>query len=343
MVKRIAPPVAGLILFALALGANSAYAVDACKNRGELDVLYCDANGDMVADSPADPKKWKNPSTIVFTYTPVEDPAVYENIFKPFTTYLGQCLNKKVVFYQVQSNAAEIEAMRSGRLHVGGFSTGPTAFAVNLAGAVPFAVKGTEKEFQGYNLIMIVKTNSPYQKLADLKGKKVAHTSPSSNSGNLAPRALFPTEGLVPDKDYKVIYSGKHDQSILGVNSGDYDAAPVASDVFTRLAHRGQVKELDFRILYRSQKFPTSSFAYAHDLDPKLVDKMLGCFYEYRFPPEMQKAFEGADRFFPINYKTTWEVVRAVAKGSGEGFDRAAYEKETAREAAEAAKAAKKK
>jgi phosphonate transport system substrate-binding protein len=42
----------------------------------------------MVADVPTDPKKWRNPSTIVFTYTPVEDPAVYENIFKPFTTYL---------------------------------------------------------------------------------------------------------------------------------------------------------------------------------------------------------------------------------------------------------------
>ena len=136
------------------------------------------------------------------------------------------------MFYQVQSNAAEIEAMRSGRLHVAGFSTGPTAFAVNLAGAIPFAVKGYEKEFQGYNLIVIVKASSPYQKLADLKGKKVAHTSPSSNSGNLAPRALFPAEGLVPDKDYKVVYSGKHDQSVLGVNSGDYDAAPVASDVF---------------------------------------------------------------------------------------------------------------
>ena len=73
------------------------------------------------------------------------------------------------------------------------------------------------------------------------------------------------------------------------------------------------------------------------DLDPKLVDKMLTCFYDYRFPPEMQKAFDGADRFFPINYKTNWEVVRAVAKGSGGGFDKAAYDKETAREAAEAA------
>jgi phosphonate transport system substrate-binding protein len=331
-----------LALFLFALGgaalAIPALAADACKNRGELDVMYCDANDDLVADPPTDPKKLKNPSTIVFTYTPVEDPAVYENIFKPFTTYLSKCIDKKVVFYQVQSNAAEIEAMRSGRLHVGGFSTGPTAFAVNLAGAVPFAVKGTAKEFQGYNLIVVVKSSSPYQKLADLKGKKVAHTAPSSNSGHLAPLALFPAQGLAPDKDYKIIFSGKHDQSVMGVNSGDYDAAAVASDVFKRMVERGQVKEADFRIIYRSQKFPTSSFAYAHDLDPKLVDRMLTCFYDYRFSPEMQKAFDGADRFFPINYKTTWEVVRAVAKGSGQGFDKATYEKETAREAAEAAK-----
>jgi phosphonate transport system substrate-binding protein len=328
---------------AFALGtAAPVFAADACANRGELDSMYCDANRDMVADAPTDAKRWKNPSTIVFTYTPVEDPAVYESVFKPFTTHLAQCLDKKVVFYQVQSNAAEIEAMRSGRLHVGGFSTGPTAFAVNLAGAVPFAVKGNANEFQGYNLIVIVKANSPYQKLADLKGRKVAHTSPSSNSGHLAPLALFPKEGLAPDKDYKVLFSGKHDQSVMGVNSGDYEAAAVASDVFHRMAERGQVKEADFRVIYRSQKFPTSSFAYAHDLDPKLVDRMLGCFYDYRFPPEMKKAFDGADRFFPINYKTTWEVVRAVATGSGQGFDKASYDKESKREA-EAAAAAKKK
>jgi phosphonate transport system substrate-binding protein len=338
-IRWLVPLIVALAGLCAALPASAA---DPCKNRGELDTMYCDANNDMVADAPTDPKKWKNPSTIVFTYTPVEDPAVYENIFKPFTTALAKCLDKKVVFYQVQSNAAEIEAMRSGRLHVGGFSTGPTAFAVNLAGAVPFAVKGDAKGFQGYNLIVIVKANSPYQKLSDLKGKKVAHTSPSSNSGNLAPLALFPSQGLTPDKDYKILFSGKHDQSVMGVNSGDYDAAAVASDVFHRMAERGQVKEADFRIIYRSQKFPTSSFAYAHDLDPKLVDKMLSCFYDYRFPPEMVKAFDGADRFFPINYKTTWEVVREVAKGSGGSFDKATYDKETAREAAEAAAKKKK-
>jgi len=246
------------------------------------------------------------------------------------------------VFYQVQSNAAEIEAMRSGRLHVGGFSTGPTNFAVNLAGAVPFAVKGDAKEWQGYQLWLIVKKDSPLQKVTDLKGKKVAHVQPSSNSGNLAPRALFPALGLVPDKDYKVLYSGKHDNSVMGVNSGDYDAAPVASDVFKRMAERGQVKEADFRVIWKSQTFPTSSFAYAHDLEPKLRDTMLKCFYEYRFPAEMQKAFGGADRFFPITFQKDWAIVRNVAEGSGEKFNKAAFDalakKETealARKAAE--------
>ncbi len=308
-----------------------------CKNRGDLDAMYCDENKDLVADTPKDAKKLKNPGTIVFTYTPVEDPAVYEKVFSPFTEALGKCLSKKVVFYQVQSNAAEIEAMRSGRLHVGGFSTGPTAFAVNLAGAVPFAVKGDAKEFQGYNLIVIVKKTSAFMKLADLKNKKVAHTAPSSNSGHMAPMSLFPAEGLAPEKDYKILFSGKHDQSVMGVNSGDYDAAAVASDVFYRMAGRGQVKEDDFRVIYKSQKFPTSSFAYAHDLEPALAQKLVKCFYDYRFPPEMQKAFDGADRFFPVTFQKDWEVVRKVAEGSGEAFNRSNYDKQTAREA-EAAK-----
>jgi len=328
---------------ALSLATVQALAQEACANRGDLDALYCDENRDLVADTPKDAKKQKNPSTLVFTYTPVEDPAVYENVFKPFTDYLSKCTAKRVVFYQVQSNAAEIEAMRSGRLHVGGFSTGPTNYAVNLAGAVPFAVKGTAAELQGYQLIFVVKKDSPYQKLADLKGRKVAHVQPSSNSGNLAPRVLFPKEGLVPDQDYKVLYSGKHDQTVMGVLSGDFDGGPVASDVFRRMIERGQVKADDFRIIYRSHTFPTSSFAYAHDLEPKLRDTLLKCFYDFRFTAEMQKAFDGADRFFPINYKEQWAVVRQVAEGSGEKFNKAAYDNLQKREAEAAAKKAQKK
>ena len=42
----------------------------------------------------------------------------------------------------------------------------------------------------------------------------------------------------------------------------------------------------------------------------------------------MQKAFGGADRFFPINYQKDWAVVRKVAEERAQPFNRAAYEKE---------------
>jgi phosphonate transport system substrate-binding protein len=318
-----------LIVAACALPAI-AMAKDDCPNRGDMDPQYCDANHDLVADTPTDPKELKTPGTLVFTFTPVEDPAVYDKIFKPFTHYLTQCTSKKVMFFQVQSNAAEIEAMRSGRLHVGGFSPGPTNFAVNIAGAVPFAVIGDASGYQGYSLIVIVKKDSAIEKMTDLRGKKMAHTSPSSNSGHMAPVALFPKEGINPGKDYKITFSGKHDQSILGVNSGDYDAAAVASDVFDRMAERGVIKADNFRVIYRSEKFPTQGFSYAHDLEPVFRNKMLKCFYDYRFTDELKKAFSGADRFYPVNFKKDFALVRHVAETAGETFSRAAYEKQQA-------------
>src|SRR5262245_33303701 len=304
-----------------------------CKNRGQLDTLYCDDNNDLVADAPTDPRKWKDPATLVFAYTPVEDPAVYLNVFRPFTEHLGKCTGKRVVYYPVQSNSAQIEAMRSGRLHVGGFSTGPTGFAVNLAGAVPFAIKGTEKELQGYHLIAIVRANSSYQKLSELKGKRIAHTSPSSNSGNLAPRVLFPPQGLTPDVDYVPLMSGGHDKSAVGVENGNYDMAAVASDVVARTAARGTVKEANFRTIYKSPLFPTSSFAYAHDLKPELAKKVQSCFFAFRFPPTMSKEFEGNDRFLPVTYKEHWGVVREIAEKTGSPFNRRSYDAEAKREA----------
>ncbi|WP_205750398.1 phosphate/phosphite/phosphonate ABC transporter substrate-binding protein [Diaphorobacter sp. HDW4B] len=311
---------------ALAAASAASFAQDNCANRGDLDSQFCDANKDLVADTPTDAKKLKDPSTLVFAFTPVEDPSIYEKLFRPFMGHLSQCVGKKVVFFPVQSNAAQIEAMRSGRLHIAAFSPGPVNFAVNLAGAVPFAIRGNDQGPVGMNLKMIVQKGSSYQKLDDLKGKRIAHTSPSSNSGNLAPRALFPKLGITPDKDYKVVYSGKHDQSILGVKTGDYDAAPVASDVLQHMTDRGVVGKDDFRVLYTSEMFPTDAYAFAYNLAPALQEKIKGCFFDYKVPAEMAKGL-GGDRFLPITYKKDWQLVRDVAQASGESFTREAFDK----------------
>src|SRR3546814_4825384 len=100
---------------AMMLPATSAVAAE-CNQRGTLANIYCDENGDLVADTPKDPKKLLNPDTLVFAYTPVEDPAIYADIWKPFIEHLKKVTGKDVRFFAVQSNAAEIEEI--GRAHV---------------------------------------------------------------------------------------------------------------------------------------------------------------------------------------------------------------------------------
>jgi len=154
---------------------------------------------------------------------------------------------------------------------------------------------------------------------------------------------LFPDQGLSADTDYKPLMSGGHDKSLLGVVSGDYDMGAVAGDVYERMIVRGTIKKEDVRVIYRSAPFPTSSFAYSYDLEPVLAEKIKKCFYDYRFPPEMTKEFNGDDRFFPITYKKDWEVIRTVAEASGTPYNKAQYEKETEAEKAAQAKAAQEK
>ena len=328
------------LTIAAILAAASPALAQECANRGQLDSAYCDANNDLVADTPTDPSRLKDPATLIFAYSPVENPAVYQTVYQPFMDHLASCTGKRIVYYPVQNNAAQIEAMRSGRLHISGFATGVVGFAVNLAGAVPFAVIGSEKGVSGYKLFALVKTESAYKALPDLKGKKVAHTSPSSNSGNLAPRVFFPDLGLKPDEDYKPFMSGGHDKSVMGVASGDYDMAPVASDVYERMVARGAVKADALRVIWQSETFPTSSWSIPHDLKPDLAKKITACFMDYKWHDGLKKEYAGEDRFLPMTYRETWKPIRDVAEKSGTPYNKAAFDAQVKREAEAAAKKA---
>ena len=317
--------VAVLVLVGVGLAAQPAKAD--CP-RGNLDVGFCDENGDLVADTPKDSSKWLDPDTLIFSYTPVEDPSVYENVFTEFMDYLTQKTGKKVKWYGAESYAAQVEAMRSGRLHVAGISTGPTVFGVNLAGYVPVAIMGKADGRFGYRLQLITHKDTDIKEMTDLKGRKVAHVTPSSNSGNQAPRALFKSMGVVPDQDYEVIYSGKHDNSIMGVANKDYDAAPVASSVLDRMHDKGVVNKDDLRIIWQSRLFPTTSYGYAHNLTPALQTAVTDAFLSFDWTGTgLKKEFgKKSDKFIPITFKEHWADIRTIQDTNGIIYTKAALE-----------------
>jgi phosphonate transport system substrate-binding protein len=307
----------GFVILMLLLVAAIPISADDCKNRGDLDVRYCDENGDLLADTPRDRRQWLNPDTLVFSYTAVEDPSVYENVFSELMDYISKKVGRPVKWYGPESYAAQVEAMRSGRLHISGFAAGATVYGVNLGGFHPVAMMGNKDgTFRGYKLWLITQKDSDIKTVKDLKGRKVAHVTPSSNSGNQAPRALFKNMGVVPDVDYKVIYSGKHDNSIMGVVNGDYDAAPVASTVMQRMMERGMFEPSEVRIIWESDQFPGTSYGYVYNLAPKLQKKIKKAFLTFDWTGTgLAKDFgKRADTFIPVDYAKHWKVIRTIQK-----------------------------
>ena len=311
-----------LIILASFLSTYSAFSEDC--NRGTLDKAYCDRNFDQVADLPLDPKNWVDPKTIIFTYTPVEDPAVYANIWQKFVEHLEKHTERKVVFFPVESNAAQLEAMRSGRLHVAGFNTGSNPIAVSCAGFVPFAMHAKNDGSYGYEMEIIVKDDSAIQSPSEIKGKTLAFTSPTSNSGFKAPSAILKGEfDLIAERDFTPTFSGKHDNSILGVYNGDYEIASVANSVLQRLERRGVIEKGKLRAVYRSPTFPTTGYGHAHNLHPELAAKIKTAFFTWEFDsdPLYKKEFAKADRFIGIRHMNDWAVIRQIDKANGVSYD----------------------
>ncbi|TDJ21738.1 MAG: phosphate/phosphite/phosphonate ABC transporter substrate-binding protein [Gammaproteobacteria bacterium] len=298
--------------------STSLLAAEHCY-RGTLDKQYCDRDGDLVADLPLDPADWINPDTIIFSYTPVEDPALYAKVWDGFVDHIAKVTGKKVVFFPVQSYAAQYEAMRSGRLHIAGVNTGGNPVAVSCAGLVPFAMMASTDGSYGYEMEIIVPAGSDIKSPADIRGRTLTFTSPTSNSGNKAPTALLKSEfGLVKDVDYKTVFSGKHDNSVLGIANKDYEVATIANSIMNRMFDRGVVDRSQIVTIYKSATFPTTGYGHVYNLHPEVSAKIKQAFFTFKWEgSDLQKEFKKEGRFVSIHHKSDWGVIRQIDAANG--------------------------
>src|SRR5688500_3705430 len=97
----------------------------------KLDKKYADADGDLVADPPADAAKAIDPKEINFSYVASSDTEDEEAAWKEFLAALEERLGRKVNFVTYTDRAEQMRALEKGDLHVTAFATGEVQGAVN--------------------------------------------------------------------------------------------------------------------------------------------------------------------------------------------------------------------
>jgi phosphonate transport system substrate-binding protein len=176
----------------------------------------------------------------------------------------------------------------------------------------------------GYEMEIITYPGSGIEKVEDIRGKQLAFTSPTSNSGFKAPSAILKGDfDMLPERDFEPVYSGKHDNSILGVANKDYMAASIANSVKSRMISREVIKAEDVKVIYKSQTFPTTGFGTAHNLTPELKEQIRNAFFNFEWAgtsleAEFEKSNEG--QFLEMTYQEFWEVIRKIDTANGVSY-----------------------
>lgn len=244
-----------------------------------------------------------------FGVIPVETQTQTTESFDAFIPYASQKLGVPVRLFTASDFIGVNNALIARQIHFAW--TSPSAFSGSWleCQCVEPLVAALDKDGNlGYNSILIVRAESPFQTSEELRGKRVALTEPNSNSGYLIPYVEFAKAGRPLNSTYAIAVSGGHTQSVLGLLNGQYDAA----FTWTTRGHgygqirtmldRGMLRLEQIRILWESDLVPAPPIVVRADA-----------------PAGFKEALAA---FFVDLHRERPDLARAVAHGETQGFVR---------------------
>ncbi len=290
------------------------------KNN-RLAAEFTDANNDLVADAPTDAAKLVNPDTLIFSYIGAEDSERQKEVWQEFLAAIAAATDKKVEYLVLKTPDEQLAALKGSKLHLTGVATGAVPLAVRDYGFVPDFTLAAADGQSGHTMKLLVPAASKIREIEDLRGQRLAFVDYKSNSGYKAPLVLLMNDyNLVPVRDFDWAFTHGHDESIRGIASNTYNAAPVASDMLARATARGEIKPEQYRVIYESELFPSAALGHAYNLHPDLVTKIKDVYAKFTWTGTgLEKEFgpSGVAKFVPADYKQQWSLIRRIDDALG--------------------------
>ncbi|MBI2887036.1 MAG: phosphate/phosphite/phosphonate ABC transporter substrate-binding protein [Chloroflexi bacterium] len=261
------------------------------------------------AAAPADSAGRLPGKKLVIAVQPTATPETLSADAKDIEQFLEKKLGVDVEIVFPTTFAGVIEALRFGHAQAAFMSAWPAALAQKHAGAqvvlaevreVVIEDKKVEEPF--YYSYWVVRKDSPFTSLAELKGQKVSLPSPLSTSGYVAPLARLVELGLIrpegKEADPKqffgeVALSGGYAQSWEALKSGQVEAAVIAGDVAEKLYR----EVLDnTRVVEKQGPIPSHAVVFSKDLADPLRSQLHSALLELGNPDQralMRKFISG--------------------------------------------------
>ncbi len=228
----------------------------------------------------------KEKSELLFGSVAMDIPAVMHKRLKPLTQYLSKALGRPVSLKLSPNMGAAIKEVADKNVTLA-YLTPVAYLKAHKKGNAKIVVKTVTKGKASFQLMIVVKKDSPIKTVADLKGKTFAF----GDKRALLQRATVVGAGIKMEDFSEYKFIGHYDNIARAVNNGDFDAGILKDTKAFKWEEKG------LRILAASPDLPPYNITANGDVSDELL-------------AQLKKAFLALDPKNPEHLK----VIKAVAK-----------------------------
>jgi phosphonate transport system substrate-binding protein len=221
----------------------------------------------------------ETPAELNFGVISTEASVNQKKNWEPFVEAMSKAIGIKVKAFYATDYAGVIEAMRFNKVHVAWYGNKSGMEAVDRANGEVFAQVVAKDGGTGYYSHIIVRADSPYNKLEDIlkcdKSLNFGIGDPNSTSGFLVPTSyIFAAKDIDPKSCFKTVRNASHQANAMAVANKQVEAATNNSEDLQRLEGTAPDARKQLRIIWTSPIIPLDPLVWRKDLDAAVKTKL---------------------------------------------------------------------
>ena len=241
-------------------------------------------------------------------------------------TYMARELRAPFRVFRGSDYAAVVEAMRAGHSEIAYLGPASYGLARRVMGEriAPIFRYIDNEGMEGYYSAMIVKADSPIRQLADMRGKTLGFSDPNSTSGFQVPGWFLRRQGMDPATFFsRTGFTGSHEQGVMAVINGTFDAAVLAysnerRNTFQRMVEKGMIPDGAVRVIWTSPLIPNSPIVMRMDLPVALREEAVAAFAALpeRDPQAFRAMSSNARGIAPAKHEDYLDIVAILEENA---------------------------
>jgi len=217
------------------------------------------------------------------------EPAAEASRLEPFRAYLQAQISMPVEMIPATTTASLIDAIAHGRVSYAIMSGGAYATAAaSCACVTPLAEPTAFDGARGFHAILLGRSNSAIQSLADTKGLRLALSAEDSVAGRLLPMQAFAAVGIAPATYFSALYEapgpqdavqslldGRSDIAVAWSSLNGDAASGYSFGVLADMVKSGALAMDQVRIVWQSPLIPFGPHVVRSDLPGEAAQLLL--------------------------------------------------------------------